>query len=144
MKFLKNKWVLLIVLLALVAPIVFLHQNSEEHAKLLKTVLDLKVLPASVKEVQCEKWGQSRLLITCYFEYDHADLDQLMGHREFDMIENPSGSSFDDAVSGGPTLGREFKVAYGWLAKKGLKESDWVRLHTDSNKGQAVTDIFLD
>ena len=144
MKFFKRKWVLLILLLSLLGPLVFVRQNQQEHSKLLQTVLNLKELPGSVKAVDCEKWGQSGLLITCYFECDHQELAEIMKGRKFARMEKATGSSFDDAVSGGPTRGKEFTVAHGWISKSGLKENDWIRLHTDSSKGQAITDIYIE
>jgi hypothetical protein len=147
-KFFWNKWILILLILALAVP-VYLFQGDRkkinENQDYLKTILKLKELPATVNNIDCEKWGQSGLLITCYFEYDNSKIDELMSGRDFQFIENASGSSHDDSISGGPARGIEFKVAHGWIVKSSeFGESGWVRFHTDSSKSKAITDIYIE
>jgi hypothetical protein len=82
------------------------HQTRPE--RLIGSMLRLESAPRSVRNAECESWGLTDVLTTCYFDINPAEFPALL--RGWAFRQHPSGGG-SHSVASGPKVGPDFTVA---------------------------------
>lgn len=82
------------------------YQTRPRH--LVGTLLRLESVPTSIRDAECESWGLTDVLTTCYFQIDPAEFPALLNGWAF-QEKNARGGIY--SFSTGPKLGPDFPIA---------------------------------
>lgn len=116
----------------------------------VKSILKLAEVPTSFQEGQCEYWGFTDVLETCFFRVEPKDFPKLLTGREFKdefVGGQPGGwhNGRSHSWGGGPKVGPDFKVEAAFVATpEEFEHGGHVRLVTDKQHSMVQVDIYIE
>lgn len=99
-------------LLLLIATGYFSYQTRPRQ--IFGSLLRLESVPSSVRNVECESWGITDVLTTCYFEIDPAEFPALL--KGWAFRQTPAGGG-SHSFAGGPRVGPDFPVTAEFIVQ---------------------------
>lgn len=103
-------------------------------------MLKIAGAPASLRDVECDGWGWTDVLITCVFRIDPEDFPSLLAGKDFSE-RAVSGSSYD--FSTGPTVGKSFPVVAEFSAiPSDFKHGGRVWMVTNAERNLALVSYY--
>ncbi len=111
--------------------------------QIVRRLLRLEQLPASLAGADCESWSLSDVLTTCTFELDPQDFPKLLTGWPFRRISAEGGSY---SFSEGPRLGREFAVdvAFAVNDPPEFPNGGRVALVADARRARVQLDYYVE
>ena len=111
-----------------------------DEREAVKGILNIKTLPKSISNIECNSYGFTDILATCYFEIDSSEFSMLRNGRKFDNVDDSAvGTSFKEA--GGPPVGKNFAIKLLYIE---YSPGGHVKLMTDNDQNQVCIDIYIE
>jgi len=116
--------------------------NHLENKKIVAEILNLKEVPLTVSNTECESWGFTDVLTTCYIEISPQEFPLLFKgytYQKLDVSENSHN------VSNRPKLGREFHVSKQFLVyPKEFIHGGAVNIYANAEMSKAILDLYIE
>ena len=116
--------------------------NLWADGNMVASILILKETPNSIKNQECESWGFTDVLTTCYIEISQKEFPLLL--KGYTYQESQQYTNSHEVVSG-PKVGREFKVTKQfWVQPKEFEHGGTVRIYTNTEMDKAILDLYIE
>jgi hypothetical protein len=116
--------------------------NIWADRNMVANILNLKETPSSVKNQECESWGFTDILDTCYIEISPQEFPLLL--KGFTYQESQQYTNSHEVLNG-PKVGQEFKVTKQFIAEpKEFKYGGYIRIYTNSEMNKAILDLYIE
>lgn len=121
--------------------VLVVYEGRPNHV--VRSILRLEQLPASVTNADCESWSWTDVLTTCTFKLDPRDFPQLLKGWPFRRLTATGGSY---SFSGGPRLGREFavNVAFAVDDSPEFPNGGRIALVADAQRARVQLDYYVE
>jgi len=114
-------------------------------------------MPTSVSSIDCTSWGITDVEERCAFRIAPADFGVLLRGYDFYqpapcgsspvgvICDPPSRPETSHAYGGGPAVGRDFAVAYYYVAEpKRFEHGGSVTVLTDRTRSMVMVDVYVE
>ena len=110
--------------------------------KTIVYMLNILKTPNSLKEPECESWGFTDILETCYIEISPKEFPLLL--KGYTYQESPQFSNSHEVVRG-QKLGPTFPVSKQYIAEPSeFKHGGFVSIYTNTEMNKAILDLYIE
>jgi len=113
-----------------------------ENENLTKGILNIKSVPSSIQNIECDSWGFTDILTACVFKINPTQFPLLLKGWNFTKTNVNYSYSHD---IGGPKLGKNFLINESYIVHpKDYIHGGHVRVSTDKNNSNVIIDIYIE
>ena len=136
----SSLWIFPTISLFIAIIIILIFSINGNNQQIIK-ILNIKKVPNSVHNIECESWGMTDVLTTCTFKINPKQFTLLLKGWNFLPDNIAHTFSHDD----GPKMGLNFLINESYIVHpKNYLHGGHVQIATDLNRTNVIIDIYIE
>jgi hypothetical protein len=142
----RRTWILLLAAgLAVVAVAWWAARARDDPRPMLREVLGMRDLPASVDAIECNAWGFTDVQTTCAFTVAASDFPRLLRGWSFREVPCPGRDSWHVTTGAPHPVGRRFPLAACYRAQPAeFEHGGSITVAADAGRTRVVADLYIE